>query len=297
MLSLFFGKSVQLQWKLIEDGIVGSVVITSQLNQQFHAAHRSWSAEVEDTLKKIQGYTGVIGSIVVNAEGIPIRTALDNATAVKYVGLLHQLTMKTRSTIRDIDPQDDLTFLRIRSKKHEIMIKNSIRRWLGIPPSFTSLGLYIRSGSSSSFPCLQWWRSLKSPNADCPTYRDSQDQLTREAGVRTRSGPTRNKRKTHLCGNMAEVEDTLKRIQGYTGVIGSIVVNAEGIPIRTTLDNSTTVQYVGLLHQLTMKTRSTIRDIDPQNDLTFLRIRSKKHEIMVAPDKEFLMIVIQSPTE
>ena len=56
-----------------------------------------------------------------------------------------------------------------------------------------------------------------------------------------------------------------------------------GIPIRTTLDNSTTVQYAGLIHQLTMKARSTVRDIDPQNDLTFLRLRSKKHEIMVAP--------------
>lgn len=32
-----------------------------------------------------------------------------------------------------------------------------------------------------------------------------------------------------------------------------------------------------------MKAKSTVRDIDPQNDLTFLRIRSKKHEIMVAP--------------
>ncbi|XP_074824915.1 dynein light chain roadblock-type 2 isoform X1 [Natator depressus] len=82
---------------------------------------------------------------------------------------------------------------------------------------------------------------------------------------------------------MAEVEETLKRIQAHKGVIGTIVVNAEGIPIRTTLDNSTTVQYAGLLHQLTMKARSTVRDIDPQNDLTFLRIRSKKHEIMVAP--------------
>lgn len=56
-----------------------------------------------------------------------------------------------------------------------------------------------------------------------------------------------------------------------------------GIPIRTTLDNSTTVQYAGLITQLTSKARSTVRDIDPQNDLTFLRIRSKKHEIMVAP--------------
>ncbi|KAG5200285.1 hypothetical protein JEQ12_004819 [Ovis aries] len=95
----------------------------------------------------------------------------------------------------------------------------------------------------------------------------------------------------------AEVEETLKRIQSHKGVIGTMVVNAEGIPIRTTLDNSTTVQYAGLLHQLTMKAKSTVRDIDPQNDLTFLRIRSKKHEIMVAPDKECLLIVIQNPCE
>ncbi|XP_054390150.1 dynein light chain roadblock-type 2 isoform X1 [Pongo abelii] len=95
----------------------------------------------------------------------------------------------------------------------------------------------------------------------------------------------------------AEVEETLKRIQSHKGVIGTMVVNAEGIPIRTTLDNSTTVQYAGLLHHLTMKAKSTVRDIDPQNDLTFLRIRSKKHEIMVAPDKEYLLIVIQNPCE
>uniref|UniRef100_A0A8C7C5F2 Dynein light chain roadblock n=1 Tax=Oncorhynchus kisutch TaxID=8019 RepID=A0A8C7C5F2_ONCKI len=91
-----------------------------------------------------------------------------------------------------------------------------------------------------------------------------------------------------------QFEETLKRIQTHKGVIGTIVVNAEG---KTTLDNSTTVQYAGLLHQLTMKARSTVRDIDPQNDLTFLRIRSKKHEIMVAPDKEYLLIVIQNPSE
>ncbi|KTF71323.1 hypothetical protein cypCar_00050118, partial [Cyprinus carpio] len=69
------------------------------------------------------------------------------------------------------------------------------------------------------------------------------------------------------------------------------------IPIKSTLDNSTTVQYTGLLHQLTMKARSTVRDIDPQNDLMFLRIRSKKHEIMVSTDKEYLLIVIQNPAE
>ncbi|XP_009981225.1 PREDICTED: dynein light chain roadblock-type 2, partial [Tauraco erythrolophus] len=97
--------------------------------------------------------------------------------------------------------------------------------------------------------------------------------------------------------SQAEVEETLKRIQAHKGVIATMVINAEGIPVRTTLDKSTTVQYAGLLHQLTMKARSTVRDIDPQNDLTFLRIRSKKHEILVAADKEYLLIVIQNPCE
>ena len=43
------------------------------------------------------------------------------------------------------------------------------------------------------------------------------------------------------------------------------------------------MQYSGLISQLNDKARSTVRDLDPTNDLTFLRIRSKKHEIMVAP--------------
>ena len=60
-----------------------------------------------------------------------------------------------------------------------------------------------------------------------------------------------------------------------------------GLPIKTTLDNSATLQHAALLHQLTAKARSVVRDIDPQNDLTFLRIRSKKNEIMVAPGNNY----------
>jgi len=56
-----------------------------------------------------------------------------------------------------------------------------------------------------------------------------------------------------------------------------------GIPIRTTLDNSTTMTYASTVHSLAQKARGVVRDIDPQNDLTFFRLRSKKYEIMVAP--------------
>lgn len=51
------------------------------------------------------------------------------------------------------------------------------------------------------------------------------------------------------------------------------------------MDNSTTVQYASHIQRLCQQARSAVRDIDPQNDLSFLRIRTKKHEVMVAPGK------------
>lgn len=44
-----------------------------------------------------------------------------------------------------------------------------------------------------------------------------------------------------------------------------------------------TVHYCALSQQLVSKSRAGVRDGDPTNDLTFLRIRSKKNEIMIAP--------------
>ncbi|XP_061591955.1 dynein light chain roadblock-type 2-like [Cololabis saira] len=91
----------------------------------------------------------------------------------------------------------------------------------------------------------------------------------------------------------SDVEETLKRIESQKGVEGVIIVNSDGVPIRTTLDNSSTVQYAGLIQQLVIAARNTVGNLDPTNDLTFLRLRSKKNEIMVAPDKDYIMIVIQ----
>mmetsp|Transcript_121861 Transcript_121861/g.339790 ORF Transcript_121861/g.339790 Transcript_121861/m.339790 type:complete len:101 (+) Transcript_121861:72-374(+) len=94
---------------------------------------------------------------------------------------------------------------------------------------------------------------------------------------------------------MSEVEETINRIKTHKGVSGIVIVNSDGVPIRSTLDQRYTLQYSGLISQLAAKARSVVRDLDPQNDLTFLRIRSKKNEIMVAPDKEYILIVIQDP--
>mmetsp|Transcript_62840 Transcript_62840/g.199036 ORF Transcript_62840/g.199036 Transcript_62840/m.199036 type:complete len:103 (-) Transcript_62840:42-350(-) len=98
-----------------------------------------------------------------------------------------------------------------------------------------------------------------------------------------------------MAQTSAEVEETFKRINSHKGVLGAIVVNYDGIAIRTTMDNAVTVRHAALITGMTMKAKSIVKILDPQNELTFLRIRSKKHEILVAPDKEYMLMVVQNP--
>lgn len=94
---------------------------------------------------------------------------------------------------------------------------------------------------------------------------------------------------------MSEIEETCMRIEKRLGNGGGImIVNSEGIPIKTTiLDGEAQTQYAHLITALATKARHCVRDLDPTNDLTFLRIRTTRSEILVAPDKDFVLIVIQ----
>ena len=68
-----------------------------------------------------------------------------------------------------------------------------------------------------------------------------------------------------------EMDEVLKRIQSSRNVAGVMVINNEGIPLKSTLDSSTTVQYGGMVSDLALQARSIVRDLDPTNELTFLR--------------------------
>lgn len=69
-----------------------------------------------------------------------------------------------------------------------------------------------------------------------------------------------------------------------------------GRAIRSTMDEETTTLHASLLHQLCDKSKSVIRELDSSNDLTFLRLRTRKHEIMIALDRDYLLAVIQNIT-
>lgn len=100
---------------------------------------------------------------------------------------------------------------------------------------------------------------------------------------------------TYKIKTMSEAEEILNRIKNHNGVLGILVVNNDGLIIKSTFDQQQSDLHASLLTQLSDKARDVVRELDPQNDINFLRLRSKKHEIMIAPDKEFTLIVVQDP--
>lgn len=98
---------------------------------------------------------------------------------------------------------------------------------------------------------------------------------------------------------MNDVEATIARIKKHRGVQSVIISNKDGVPIRPAkgVDENVSRQLAAILGDLTSKARSVVRELDPQDDLTFLRIRTSKQEFMIAPDKEYTLIVTQNPSD
>lgn len=73
----------------------------------------------------------------------------------------------------------------------------------------------------------------------------------------------------------SEIDDCIKKLSMQKGVKGVIVANGEGVPIKSTMDHTKTILYTALATQTCDKGRSAAKDLDPTNDLTLLRLRSK----------------------
>ena len=48
-----------------------------------------------------------------------------------------------------------------------------------------------------------------------------------------------------------------------------------------------------MLARFTQKAIQTVKAMDPANELNFLRVSSKQNEILIAPDENFTLIVMQ----
>ncbi|CAB4060510.1 DYNLRB [Lepeophtheirus salmonis] len=111
--------------------------------------------------------------------------------------------------------------------------------------------------------------------------------------------PTSNKRrpivqKKSKISVSDKLDGIFKRILSNGNVEGLVLLNSEGIPLKTTLESGLTIKYATMTSLLAQRSKSIVRDLDPTNELTYIRIKSKKYEILMAPDDDYLILVIQN---
>ncbi len=58
------------------------------------------------------------------------------------------------------------------------------------------------------------------------------------------------------------VDDMLKRLHQYSGVVGYVVLNADTIPVKTNLDPALSVQYAGHISQLVSRARVAVKQLE-----------------------------------
>ncbi|PWZ03834.1 hypothetical protein BCV70DRAFT_215191 [Testicularia cyperi] len=106
----------------------------------------------------------------------------------------------------------------------------------------------------------------------------------------------------------AEIEATLTRLSMHQGVLGCLVLSRhDGLVIRsggsmfdpTGPGAKERAELLKKVVKLVKSAVSTLADdvksLDDSDELGFLRIRSKKYEIMITPNDKYLLVVLQDP--
>ncbi|KAI8319734.1 hypothetical protein GQ54DRAFT_25103 [Martensiomyces pterosporus] len=93
-----------------------------------------------------------------------------------------------------------------------------------------------------------------------------------------------------------DIEETVNRLGSKKGVESVTVLTKDGRVIRTTATDTEKSEVHGkLLSRLARDAAEIVEELESQDELSFLRIRTKKHEIMVALDHSYLLVVVQTP--
>ncbi|CAL1541984.1 unnamed protein product [Lymnaea stagnalis] len=91
-----------------------------------------------------------------------------------------------------------------------------------------------------------------------------------------------------------DVEEIMKRITSHKGVSNMMVINKNGLPLYTTMEiTDSTDTQIKNIHELAIAARRMVRDLDPKDDLMFLRTSSSTFELLISPDTDFTVVVIQ----
>ncbi|NHJ86207.1 MAG: roadblock/LC7 domain-containing protein [Asgard group archaeon] len=85
---------------------------------------------------------------------------------------------------------------------------------------------------------------------------------------------------------------TLKKLSGFEGVRGVIITNNEGLPISSDIDSEKTESVAALVSALVGKATQAVEQLE-EGELNFFTIDTTNGEILVAPENDYILIVLK----
>ncbi|KAL7738004.1 hypothetical protein ACLKA6_006362 [Drosophila palustris] len=79
----------------------------------------------------------------------------------------------------------------------------------------------------------------------------------------------------------------------HRGAREIIVMDSSGRPMRSTVSQRRSYAYASHLYALATMARNVVRDLDPSNDVTFMRLRATRQEVHISINQDFIVVVIQ----
>eukprot|EP00112_Aurelia_sp_Birch-Aquarium-sp1_P009299 Seg2051.7 transcript_id=Seg2051.7/GoldUCD/mRNA.D3Y31 product="Dynein light chain roadblock-type 2" protein_id=Seg2051.7/GoldUCD/D3Y31 len=93
---------------------------------------------------------------------------------------------------------------------------------------------------------------------------------------------------------LTPTEEVIQRIQSNPSVQGFLIVDSKGIIKRTSIDLARAIDYKIATKKLVAAARYAVKNLDPRDELKFLRVRTKNTEILLGPENGDTLVVIQS---
>ena len=94
---------------------------------------------------------------------------------------------------------------------------------------------------------------------------------------------------------MNEAEKILSDLSSREGVIGTITMTKDGVPIRSTFKDEETNLYSPLVSNFVQRTHKALEGMSEAGELEIIRIRSKKNELIVTPYRDYIFVAVQDP--
>ncbi|ORY33096.1 hypothetical protein BCR39DRAFT_521225, partial [Naematelia encephala] len=103
-----------------------------------------------------------------------------------------------------------------------------------------------------------------------------------------------------------EIEATLSRLSAYRNVKGVMIISRRetessghiGAIVQSTgaiFDGEGGRRYARALESVVANVAGAVGECDDGDELRLMRIRTKRHELIITPDEKYLLVVLQDP--